>query len=130
VRLETGIYEGSEVSLYYDPLIAKLCVWGESRGAAIMRMKRALSEFRIMGIATSIPFHQRIMESTNFIGGVYDTRFLENRVNLEPGSPVDAEKLAAIAAALVAHDHRQHALTIPAAQAGGRSGWRPRGWRG
>ncbi len=130
VRLETGIYEGSEVSLYYDPLIAKLCVWGETRGAAIMRMKRALSEFRIMGIATSIPFHQRIMASTNFIGGVFDTRFLENGVNLAPESQEDTERVAAIAAALVAHDHRQHALTIPAAQSSGRSGWRSRGWRG
>lgn len=130
VRLETGIYEGSEVSLYYDPLIAKLCVWGETRGAAIMRMKRALSEFRVMGIATSIPFHQRIMASTNFIGGAFDTRFLEDKVNMEQSNHAEAEQVAAIIAALVAHDRRQHALTIPSAQTNGRNGWRRQNWRG
>ncbi len=129
VRLETGIFEGYEVSLYYDPLIAKLCVWAESRGAAIMRMRRALSEFLIMGISTSIPFHQRIMSSTNFIGGVFDTQFLENRVNLEPSREEEKEQVAAIVAALLAHERRQHALTIPATQSSARSGWRQRAWR-
>jgi acetyl-CoA carboxylase, biotin carboxylase subunit len=130
VRLETGIYEGYEVSLYYDPLVAKLCVWGETRGAVIMRMKRALSEFRIMGIATSIPFHQQIMSSTNFIGGVFDTRFLEDKVSLEPGSADETGRVAAIVAALVAHDRRQHALTIPASPSNVHSRWRQRVWRG
>jgi acetyl-CoA carboxylase biotin carboxylase subunit len=129
VRLETGIYEGYEVSLYYDPLIAKLCVWGESRGAAIMRMKRALSEFRVMGVATSIPFHQRVMSSTNYIGGVFDTRFVEEKFEMEQGGSEEAERVAAIAAALITHDLRQHALTIPASQSGGRGGWRQFGWR-
>ena len=129
VRLETGMYEGYEVSLYYDPLIAKLCVWGESRGAAIMRMKRALSEFRVMGVATSIPFHQRVMSSTNYIGGVFDTRFVEEKVEMEQGGSEEAERVAAIAAALITHDLRQHALTIPRAQSSGRGGWRQSGWR-
>jgi acetyl-CoA carboxylase biotin carboxylase subunit len=129
VRLETGIYEGYEVSLYYDPLIAKLCVWGESRGAAIMRMKRALSEFRVMGVATSIPFHQRVMSSTNYIGGVFDTRFAEEKVEMEQGGSEEAERVAAIAAALITHDLRQHALTIPRSQASARGGWRQNGWR-
>ncbi|MGE5140214.1 MAG: acetyl-CoA carboxylase biotin carboxylase subunit [Rudaea sp.] len=130
VRLETGIYEGYEVSLYYDPLIAKLIVWGETRGAAIMRMKRALREFRIVGLSTSIPFHQRIMASTNFIRGVFDTRFLENRLKLEPDHSDETEAIAAIAAALVAHGQRQHAMTMPAAQGSARGGWRTSGWRG
>lgn len=129
VRLETGIYEGYEVSLYYDPLIAKLCVWGESRGAAIMRMKRALSEFRVMGVATSIPFHQRVMSSTNYIGGVFDTRFGEEKIEMEQGGSEDAERVAAIAAALITHDLRQHALTIPRSPSGERGGWRQVGWR-
>ena len=55
VRLETGVYAGFEVSLYYDPLIAKLAVWGETRGEAILRMRRALQEYRILGIKTNIP---------------------------------------------------------------------------
>lgn len=129
VRLETGIYEGYEVSLYYDPLIAKLCVWGESRGAAIMRMKRALSEFRVMGVSTSIPFHQRVMASTNYIGGVFDTSFVEEKVEMEQGGSHEAEQVAAITAALITHDLRQHALTIPRTESNGRVGWRQTGWR-
>lgn len=129
VRLETGIYEGYEVSLYYDPLIAKLCVWGESRGAAIMRMKRALSEFRVMGVATSIPFHQRVMSSTNYIGGVFNTRFVDEKIEMDQGGSEEAERVAAIAAALITHDLRQHALTIPRSESGVRGGWRQNGWR-
>jgi acetyl-CoA carboxylase, biotin carboxylase subunit len=129
VRLETGIYEGYEVSLYYDPLIAKLCVWGESRGAAIMRMKRALSEFQAMGVETSIPFHQRVMSSTNYIGGVFDTRFVEEKIQVEQGGSEDAERVAAIAATLITHDLRQHALTIPRSSSGDRGAWRQNSWR-
>jgi acetyl/propionyl-CoA carboxylase alpha subunit len=128
VRVETGIYEGFEVSLFYDPLIAKLCVWGENRAAAILRMKRALSEYRIMGIATSIPFHQKIMDSTNFIGGHFDTRFVEERFDMQPGGAREKEKVAAIIAALLTHDRRQHALAIPPAQKSGRGAWRGKSW--
>lgn len=130
VRLETGIYEGLEVSLYYDPLIAKLCVWGETRAAAILRMKRALSEFRVLGIATSIPFHQKIMDSTNFIGGHFDTRFVEEKIQMEQGGSEEGEKVAAVVAALVTHDRRQHALTITPSHSNARSGWRTSNWRG
>ena len=55
VRVESGVYAGFEVSLYYDPLIAKLIVWGETRGEAILRMRRALREYRILGIKTTSP---------------------------------------------------------------------------
>ena len=64
VRLESGIYAGWEVSLYYDPLLAKLVVWGETRPEAILRMRRALDEYRVGGIHTTIPFHQQVMDST------------------------------------------------------------------
>lgn len=123
VRVETGVYEGLEVSLYYDALIAKLCVWGETRAAAIVRMRRALSEYRVMGIATSIPFHQKVMESTNFMLGHFDTRFVEDKVTMEQGGAEEKERVAAIVGALITHDRRQHALTIPATQSGG-SNWR------
>jgi acetyl/propionyl-CoA carboxylase alpha subunit len=132
VRIESGIYEGFEVSLYYDPLIAKLCVWAADRAAAIMRMKRALSEYRILGIATSIPFHQKLFQSTRFIGGHLDTNFLDERFTLEEQSSEDAsEQVAAIVAALLAHDRRQHALTIPPPTGSTRGGWKRLGsWEG
>src|SRR5512141_733798 len=125
VRLESGVYEGFEVSLYYDPLVAKLCVLGSDRANAIMRMKRALSEYKILGIGTSIPFHQRLLQSTSFIGGHFDTAFLDERVTMEQGGSVENERVAAIVAALLTHDRRQHALSIPPPSgSGARNGWR------
>lgn len=124
VRLESGVYEGFEVGLYYDPLIAKLCVWGVDRATAIMRMKRALSEYKILGIATSIPFHQKLFQSTSFIGGHFDTTFLDDRFTMEQEGESEKEQVAAIVAALLTHDRRQHALTIPPPSGGARGGWK------
>jgi acetyl/propionyl-CoA carboxylase alpha subunit len=129
VRLETGLYEGMEVSLFYDPLIAKLVVWGETRAAAIVRMRRALSEFQIMGVSTSIPFHQRIMESTNFMGGHIDTNFVQDKMVMEPGGDPERERIAAIVSALLTDERRQTALTIPPTNGSHGSGWRKQGWR-
>jgi acetyl/propionyl-CoA carboxylase alpha subunit len=129
--LESALFEGFEVSLYYDPLIAKLCVWGPDRATAIMRMKRALSEYKILGVATSIPFHQRLFQSTSFIGGVFDTTFLDERFTLEPGGSEEVERVAAIIAALLTHDRRQHALSIPPPPSSTRGGWKRFGsWEG
>jgi len=124
VRLESGLYEGFEVSLYYDPLIAKLCVWGPDRASAIMRMKRALREYKILGISTSIPFHQKLLESTSFIGGHFDTSFVDERFTMEQGGSDQGEQVAAIVATLITHDRRQHALSIPPPVGGARGGWK------
>ncbi|MCC7161083.1 MAG: acetyl-CoA carboxylase biotin carboxylase subunit [Anaerolineae bacterium] len=129
VRLETGLYEGMEVSLFYDPLIAKLVVWGETRAAAIVRMRRALSEFNIMGVSTSIPFHQRIMESTNFMGGHFDTNFVQDKMVMAHGGMPEKERIAAIVGALLTHERRQTALTIPPTSGTNGSAWRRQGWR-
>jgi acetyl-CoA carboxylase biotin carboxylase subunit len=131
VRVESGIYEGFEVSLYYDPLIAKLAVWGETRAEALLRMRRALSEYRIVGVKTTIPFHQRILDSTNFLGGVYDTSFLE-RLTLEEKDNLEHAEAAAIVATLLAHQRRQAALVVTPSQMGNLSGqnaWRYQGRR-
>lgn len=77
VRVESGVYEGFEVPIYYDPLIAKLLVWAPTRQEAITRMKRALREYRIRGIKTSIPFHLLVMDNPKFITGDYDTTFID-----------------------------------------------------
>ncbi|MBI5301224.1 MAG: acetyl-CoA carboxylase biotin carboxylase subunit [Chloroflexi bacterium] len=124
VRLETGVYEGFEVSLYYDPLIAKLCVWGPDRAAAIMRMKRALSEYKILGVHTAIPFHQRLFQSTSFIGGHFDTTFLDDRFTMDGANDNEREQIAAIVATLLTHDRRQHALSIPPPSSSARGGWK------
>ena len=130
VRVESSLYEGTEVSLYYDPMIAKLVVWGENRAEAILRMRRALNEYRIAGIKTSIPFHQEIMDSTEFIWGTFDTGFLSRR-RIGVGSPhaADHEQIAAVVAALVAHEEgRKAALHVgPDGNNASRSLWKQAG---
>jgi acetyl-CoA carboxylase biotin carboxylase subunit len=77
VRIDSGIYEGFQVPIYYDPLVAKLLVWAPTRQEAIVRMKRALSEYMVRGIKTSIPFHVLVMEHSRFVEGEYDTTFID-----------------------------------------------------
>ena len=77
IRVESGIFEGFEVPVYYDPLIAKLLVWAPTSHESIARMKRALREYRIRGIKTSIPFHLLVMDNSGFIDGNYDTTFID-----------------------------------------------------
>jgi acetyl-CoA carboxylase biotin carboxylase subunit len=107
VRVDSGIYEGYEVGLYYDPLLAKLIVWGETRGQAILRMRRALSEYKVLGIRTTIPFHYRMMETASFIAGRFDTSFLERSQIVETNPTGEQAVIAAIAAAAVSHYRRQ-----------------------
>jgi acetyl-CoA carboxylase biotin carboxylase subunit len=104
IRVESGIYEGFEVSLYYDSMISKLIVWGETRGEALLRMRRALEEYRIIGVKTNIPFHQQMMDSTRFIGGQFDTTFVENRFAMSEPQREEQRETAAIAAALLVHN--------------------------
>jgi acetyl-CoA carboxylase, biotin carboxylase subunit len=83
VRTDGYVYEGYEIPIYYDPLISKLIVWGGTRDEAIRRMRRALYEYKITGVKTSIKFLERIMNNVDFISGKYDTHFIEkNQENL------------------------------------------------
>ncbi len=82
VRIDGYVYEGYVIPIYYDPLIAKLITWGINRKEAIERMKRALYEYRITGILTSISFLKRIMDTPDFIRGEYDTHFIENNKDI------------------------------------------------
>jgi acetyl-CoA carboxylase, biotin carboxylase subunit len=129
VRLESGIYAGFEVTPYYDPMLAKLIAWGETRAEAILRMRRALEELRIGGIHTTIPFHQQVMDSTRFQGGQFDTGFLDgpNGFRLAERPSRNLARVAALAAVLVEHERTQQAvlLSTPCAnQTPGSSAWR------
>ena len=77
VRNDSHIYQSYSIPPYYDSLIAKLIVWGKNREHAIMRGKRALSEFIVEGIKTTIPFHLKVLEDDRFNSGNFDTSFLE-----------------------------------------------------
>ncbi|QQE76973.1 acetyl-CoA carboxylase biotin carboxylase subunit [Alicyclobacillus sp. SO9] len=77
VRVDSAAYSGYTVPPYYDSMIAKLIVWAPDRQQAIDRMQRALSEYEIEGVKTTIPFHQRLLKHEKFISGDVTTRFLE-----------------------------------------------------
>jgi acetyl/propionyl-CoA carboxylase alpha subunit len=109
VRVDTGVYPGFEITPFYDPMIAKLIVWGETRAQAILRMRRALEEYRIVGVRTNIPFHQTLMDSHRFMGGQFDTRFVEERFSMDDAiEPSEANsEIAAILATLVSHNETE-----------------------
>ena len=77
VRLDTHVYSGYVIPSNYDSMIAKLIVTAQNRKEAIQKMKRALDEFVIEGIKTTIPFHRQLMDDTDYISGNYTTKFME-----------------------------------------------------
>jgi acetyl-CoA carboxylase biotin carboxylase subunit len=108
VRWDGGIEAGSEVGLYYDPMLAKLIVHARTREQAIARMRRALLELTIDGVDTSREFHLRVMEDDEFRRGAISIQWLERRLPslLAAVPPAAATRLAAIAAALLADRDR------------------------
>ncbi|HEX2912541.1 MAG TPA: acetyl-CoA carboxylase biotin carboxylase subunit [Chloroflexia bacterium] len=104
VRLDSAVSDGYEVSLFYDPMIAKLITWGKDREEAIRRMERALEEYQIFGIRTTIPYQRQLVGSEPFQSGRFYTRSLETDPTLKPDPELqhDQKELAGIAAALFA----------------------------
>ena len=76
VRDDGGVYAGTEVSIYYDPMISKLATWGRTRQEAVERMRRALAEYAVGGIKTTLPFFREIMHDEEFLSGRLDTGFI------------------------------------------------------
>jgi len=128
VRIDTGVSAGSEITPYYDSLIAKLVVWDESREEAITRTHQALREFQITGIETTIPFFLQMLETPEFRTGKVHTKFVEDEFMLKTMRNPELEKVAAIAATLVAHARRGRATTLDRAP-GRASPWRMLGRR-
>ena len=108
VRWDGGIESGSEVTLHYDPMLAKLIVWAPSRELAIARMHRALSELVIEGVETSRDFHLRVMEDEEFRKGAIEIQWLERRLPslLDAASPETLLQIAAVAGTLLAARER------------------------
>ncbi|HEX3927575.1 MAG TPA: hypothetical protein VHW65_06220 [Gemmatimonadales bacterium] len=133
VRWESGIESGSVVTLYYDSMLAKLIVHAADRTAAIAAMQRALGELVVVGVATNIPFHRRLLADADFAAGAIDIQLLERRPDLlaSDEDPAQLERLA-IAAALL-DDQRRHArrpaVGGAAAASAGASAWRETGRR-
>lgn len=93
VRVDSWITEGTSVTQYYDNLMAKLVVWAPNRKAAISRAKRALGEFRVRGVSTTIPAHLAVLDHEDFIEGRHHTRWMEETVHLEESDPEVAPAL-------------------------------------
>ena len=117
VRDDGGVYAGAEVSIYYDPMISKLAVWARTRSEAIDRLRRALDEYAVGGISTTLPFFREIVRDAEFVAGRLDTgfipRFFARRDAAraaaagETGQETAARDLAVIAAALARDARKQ-----------------------
>ena len=105
VRVDSGICEGLTITAFYDSLLAKLIVWGETRGVAIVRMRRALEEFQILGVTTNLELHRALLNSHRFFGGQFHTSFLEDQ--FAPSPPDESEDLLAAALTTVLLDWRR-----------------------
>ena len=144
VRLDSALYAGMEIPLYYDSLLSKLICWGEDRDEAIARLRRALDEYTIAGVRTTIPFARWLLSQPRFVAGDFSTDFIAETWDAahamrqladESGSAGDLsqEEIAALAAALAAQDQgealasRKH----PGGEAGSGDGsrWRTLGRR-
>jgi propionyl-CoA carboxylase alpha chain len=130
VRVDSGVEEGGEVLIHYDPMISKLTSWGLDRDAAIRRMVRALDEYEIAGVQTTIPFCRFAMLHEAFRTGDFSTHFVDEHFDAEVLS-VDADAkdhLAALAATLYADAQDEDAATAPASGDGApaRSPWKNR----
>ena len=103
VRVDTGVYEGGEISMFYDPMIAKLCTYGKTRNAAIDRMRRALDEFYVRGVSHNVPFLAALMAHPRFVAGNLTTNFIAEEfkggfttAHLPPRDPAVLAGVAAV----------------------------------
>jgi len=124
IRDDSGVYQGVTITPFYDPLISKLCTWAQDRQLAIARMRRALHEYKVVGIKTNLAFHRKVMDHPAFIEGEYNTGFID--AHKESLTPVDAEAdLLAVAAATIAQSRKDaRGNSSTGAGTGGQSSWR------
>ena len=135
VRIDSGVREGDAISPFYDPMIAKLIVWGADRPAALSRMAQALAEFRIVGLATNIAFLKRLVEGDAFANADLDTGLIERNTStlFPPPTAAPLGALALAAAALMAAEKDAGAAAAAANRAnpadpfGNALGWRLNG---
>ena len=126
IRVDGMLHAGMEVSMHYDSLLAKLIVWGEDREQCLQRMRRALDEFVVLGVATSIPFHRALLDDPRFIAGDFNTEYIEDIfLDRLPARP-DTTAAAAVAAAVFLQERGETAG--PDTTASRRTGSTGRAW--
>jgi acetyl-CoA carboxylase, biotin carboxylase subunit len=129
IRDDSGVYEGYEVGVHYDSLVSKLLAYGYSRRDAILRMRRALGEYRILGIKTTLPFLNRVLHHPAFVAGDFDTSFVERVFHGPDRERERPWEVAVAAAAIRAYRDRQEARLSTPGDGRPASGWRQAGWR-
>jgi propionyl-CoA carboxylase alpha chain len=122
IREDSGVTAGSEISLFYDPLISKLCSWGANRNSAIQRMIRALSEYELQGIHSTIPFLIKVMQNPRFVRGDFTTNFIEEEPGLFKHDMTKA-KIAALAAVILEQERKQEKKLATTSETGN-SAWK------
>ena len=123
IRIDGALEAGQSVTPYYDPMLAKLIVWAETREAAIRRMRRSLGEYLVLGVKTTIPFHRWLMDHPPFQAGDMDTSYLERHWPPSDGLPDDLVELAALVAAISAHQGRTSHRPVTATSDGAEDRW-------
>jgi acetyl-CoA carboxylase biotin carboxylase subunit len=126
VRVDSGVYQGAKVTVFYDPMVAKLVVWGRDRAESIDRLRRALSEFVVKGIKTSIPFHRKLVMHPVFLEGRYDTGFIDQHMGGGKGGSAaadedaaEARRVAYMMAAIVAYQRDKQRAAATQVRTGG-----------
>ena len=127
VRDDRGVAAGFEIPVFYDSLIAKLVVWGDDRASAIARLRRALDEYRVVGVSTTLPFFRWLVEEPAFVEAAFSTTYLDGVLAARGDRPfskpsADDEQDAIVAAAMAAWA-RGHGAPA-ASSAGDRGAWR------
>jgi hypothetical protein len=102
VRDDSGVEAGAEISIYYDSLVSKLIVWGRTRDEAIARMTRALGEYEVSGIRTSLPFFRWMLREPAFACGEFHTGYLDELLQSRRGEPFDPPDMSSVEVAALA----------------------------
>ena len=135
VRNDSGVTQGDRVTIHYDPMLAKLIVWGHDRPAALRRLRRALSELRIEGIKSNVVLFEALLADEDFLAGRMDIGMLDRKLEEGALPPIPAPDLdrpgdlAVVAAALVHYDRAYRQSAAPKAASGARSRWAQTGRR-
>jgi len=131
IRVDSGVSAGATVTVYYDPMVAKLVAFGADRKEAVERLRRALSEFAVKGIKTSIPFHQKVLRHPVFVEGKYDTGFIDDYMDGGAGGAQvasdEVRRVACMTAAIAAYrrdKERASRYASSGAPSAGTSAWK------
>lgn len=113
--MDSGVLQGSEVGIFYDPMISKLIVHGESRAVAVKKLKKALRDYKIGGLVTNIPFLQRVIDNPEFEAFDYNLQFIDKYMDtlVPEGITVDNPTLATLVILSAFYDQKAETSGLP-----------------